>query len=134
VKVALDTNVLVSAFATRGLCADLLRVVLAEHQVVLGEAVLRETARVLATKFGVPADAVADVDAFLRQQAELVTDAPRLAIRMRDTDDIAILSEAVAGCAAVLVTGDQDLLAVAAKAPLQIVTPRGFWELLRSGG
>jgi len=29
VRVFLDTNVLVAAFATRGLCADLMRVVLA---------------------------------------------------------------------------------------------------------
>ena len=30
-------NVLVSAFATRGVCADVLRVVLAEHTLVTGE-------------------------------------------------------------------------------------------------
>ena len=31
-RVFLDTNVQVSAFATRGLCADVLRLVLAEHE------------------------------------------------------------------------------------------------------
>ena len=34
-KVLLDTNVLVSAFATRGLCADVLRLVLTEHEMVV---------------------------------------------------------------------------------------------------
>jgi predicted nucleic acid-binding protein len=38
---------------------------------------------------------------------------------------------AVAGAAAVLVTGDEDLLAVAAEAPIRILAPRSFWELLR---
>ncbi len=40
VRNALATTVLVSAFATRGLSADVLNAVLADHQLVLGEAVL----------------------------------------------------------------------------------------------
>lgn len=133
-KVSLDTNVLVSAFGTRGLCADILHVVLAEHELIIGEAVLTETRRVLTTKFGVPTATVDEVDALLRQQSRVVTDAPRVGMRLRDADDVLILSEAVAGGAEVLVTGDRDLLAVAGKAPLAIVTPRGFWEMARGGG
>lgn len=41
-RIFLDTNVLVAALATRGLCADLLRVVLREHQLVLSAQVLTE--------------------------------------------------------------------------------------------
>ncbi|HZL91991.1 MAG TPA: hypothetical protein VFB99_00055 [Vicinamibacterales bacterium] len=37
-KVFLDTNVLVSAFAARGICEDVLRIVLAEHQLVVARA------------------------------------------------------------------------------------------------
>jgi uncharacterized protein len=40
VRVALDTNVLVSAVATRGICADVLRVVLTEHELVVGARVV----------------------------------------------------------------------------------------------
>lgn len=131
-KVYLDTNVLVSAFATRGLCADILHAVMAEHQLIVGDAVLAEVRRVLRQKIRLPPAAVAEVEALLRQQGLPVTAAPPLAIRIRDADDLVILSEAVAGGADVLVTGDRDLLDIAAKAPLPIVTPRGFWELLRS--
>jgi hypothetical protein len=46
VKVFLDTNVLASGFATRGLCADVIRPVLAEH-VVTGSVVLKELARII---------------------------------------------------------------------------------------
>ena len=53
-RVFLDTNVLVSAFATRGLCADVLRVVLAEHTFITSEIVLREVSRVLRTRIGMP--------------------------------------------------------------------------------
>ena len=131
-KVYLDTNVLVSAFATRGLCADILHAVMAEHQLIVGEAVLAEVRRVLRQKIRLQPAAVSEVEALLRQQGLLVTDASPLTIKIRDADDLAIMSEAVAGGADVLVTGDRDLLDIATKAPLPIVTPRGFWELLRS--
>ena len=36
-KVFLDTNVLIIAFATRGLCADLMRLLLTEHELLTGE-------------------------------------------------------------------------------------------------
>jgi len=39
VKVFLDTNILVSGVATRGLCADVIRLVLAEHELITGEVV-----------------------------------------------------------------------------------------------
>lgn len=53
-KIFADTNVLVSAFTARGLCADLLEVILADHQLMTGEYVLNELERVLSTKPGVP--------------------------------------------------------------------------------
>jgi putative PIN family toxin of toxin-antitoxin system len=131
VKVFLDTNVLVSAFATRGLCADILYAVLAEHQLLIGDAVLAEVRRILRQKVRLSPATIAEVEAMFRQQGLLVVNAPPFTIKIRDPDDLAILSEAVAGGADVLVTGDRDLLDIAAKAPLPIVTPRGFWELLR---
>jgi predicted nucleic acid-binding protein len=33
----------------------------------------------------------------------------------------------------VLVTGDEDLLSVAGESVLRIVSPRAFWDLLRTG-
>ena len=132
-KVALDTNVLVSAVATRGLCADLFHATLAEHELVVGETVLAELRRVLRQKIRVPADTIDEMDAFLRRRAILVRAAPALAIKIRDSADMAVLAEAVAGGADVFVTGDRDLLDIAAKAPIPILTPRGFWERLRAG-
>jgi predicted nucleic acid-binding protein len=57
-RVFLDTNVLVSSFTTRGICADVVTVVVAEHQLVLGETVLVELTRVLAEKMKVPPSTV----------------------------------------------------------------------------
>jgi putative PIN family toxin of toxin-antitoxin system len=129
VRVFLDTNVLVSAFATRGLSADVLRLVLSEHTLITGEVVLRELTRVLTNRIGLPKSRVEDIVTFLREYE--VVPKPRVPsdVAIRDEDDRWILASAVAGAAEVLVTGDQDLLDVATAAPLKIVHPRGFWEL-----
>lgn len=133
-RVFLDTNILVSALATRGLCSDLLRVVIANHSLIAGETVLRELRRVLDEKFGVPRARIDAADEFLREAAVVVTEAAPIAIELVDPDDVPVLGEAVAGKADVLVTGDRDLLQVAGQAPMAIESPRGFWDALRSGG
>ncbi len=132
-KVFLDTNVFVSAFATRGLCADLFQVVIADHQLVMGETVLDELRRILSRKLRIAPGLIDEVEAFLRSQGEVVRDLPPVALNIRDLADRVVLAEAVAGGAEVLVTGDADLLSVAAGAPLPIVAPRAFWELLKAG-
>jgi len=131
VKVYLDTNVLVSAFAARGLCADLLRLLLAEHEVVTGEFNLIELRRVLVQRFKA-AKARADlVENLLRDQTVIPVPAALTSLKVRDPDDAWVLASAVAGGVDLLVTGDQDLLVLANRAPLPIVTPREAWERLR---
>ncbi len=128
-RVFLDTNVLVSAFATRGLCADVLRLVLAEHTLVTSDVVVRELERVLRSRIRLPRTKVEDIVAFLREHEVVPKPPVPSSLPIRDEDDRWVLASAVAGAAEVLVTGDSDLLNVAAQAPLKIVDPRGFWQL-----
>ena len=130
-KVFLDTNVLVSAVATRGLCAEVLHLVLAERDLILGERVLGELRKVLRQKIGLEAGAIADVETFFRRQGHVVRSKKPPSVRVRDVDDSYVLAEAIEAGVDVVVTGDRDVLQVAAKAPFPIVTPRGFWHLLR---
>lgn len=129
-RIFLDTNVLVSAVATRGLCADVLQAVLARHELILGETVLEELQRVLPEKFRVPLATTQEVIALLRREATVIGGAPPLGVAVRDPNDLPVLEQAVAGEADFLVTGDRDLLEIAA-VPVVIVSPRGFWERLR---
>ena len=131
-RIFLDTNVLVAAFATRGLCADVLRTVLAEHELLTGDVVLAELGDVLARRIKLPPAVVVDVIALLRAQDVIARPASPSDVLVRDPDDRWALASAVAGRADVLVTGDQDLLATADSAPLAILTPRGLWDRLRS--
>lgn len=128
-RVFLDTNVLVSAFATRGLAADVLRLVISEHTLVTGEVVLRELARVLTKRIRLPRPRVEDILEFLREHEVVPRPKAPSEVAIRDDDDRWVLASAVAGASDVLVTGDRDLLDVATMAPLKIVDPRGFWEM-----
>ena len=132
-RVFLDTNVLVAAFATRGLCADVMRAVLAEHQLITGEVVLAELRDVLDRRIKLPAAIVTDIMALLRAQEVVPKPRKPSDVPVRDPDDRWILASAIAGHADVLVTGDHDLLAVAEGVPLLILDPRGFWNLLSKG-
>jgi len=132
VRVLLDTNVLIAAFATRGLCADVLRTVLSEHELVVGATVLVELQRVLVAKLQLRDIQAKKIVSFVRDQAEVITAEQPAALPSTDNDDQWVLAAAVAGKVDVLVTGDQDLLNVAGKVEVPIVTPRGFWEQLKS--
>ena len=132
-RVFLDTNVLVAAFATRGLCADVVRTVLADHELITGDVVLGELRAVLEERIKLPGSTVTEIVALLRSQEVVPKPAEPSPLPIRDEDDQWIVASAVAGQADVLVTGDQDLLSVAEQSPVPIVSPRGFWEQLRFG-
>jgi len=131
VSVFLDTNVLAAAFATRGLCADLVRYVLAEHQLITGEVVLDELRDVLTGRFKLPAGTIRDILDLLRGQEVVARPKKPALMPARDADDAWILASAIEGRSDVLITGDRDLLDIAAAAPLPILSPRGFWEFVR---
>lgn len=131
-KVFADTNFLVSAFATRGLSAEVFQLILAEHQLMTGEFVLTELTRVLTEKLNVPERIVSDAENLLRRHhIEPLPDHPS-EVQVSDEDDRWVLESAIKANADVLITGDKDLLDVSNQVPqLKIVTPREFWELVQ---
>jgi uncharacterized protein len=131
VKVFFDTNVLISAFTTRGLSADLFRLVVAEHELLTGEVNLTEFRRVLRARFKVPPAEVVLVEDQLRTHTIVARPPAPSDLPLRDPDDAWVLASALAGGADLLVTGDKDLLSVVDQAPLPIVDPRGCWDRLR---
>jgi len=131
VRVFFDTNVLVSAFATRGLCADVFRVALSEHVIITGECNLVELRRVLSSKFKMPDPVIDDIEKFLREYEIVPVPKNGPPVSIRDPNDDSVLASAIAGKADVLVTGDSEMLELGNRFPISIVNPRGFWSMLR---
>jgi len=130
-RVFFDTNVFVSAFATRGLCADLFEVVLLEHELILGGNVLRELSKALRQKIKLPQRDCAAIVAFITDQAAQIVERSQPIAAAVDDDDAIVLGEAIGGHAHVFVTGDARVLALGHFEELQIISPRAFWEMLQ---
>lgn len=130
-RVFLDTNVLVSAYAARGICTDLVRFILAEHELLTGEVNLEESRRVLRDRFHAPLERLDAIESELRAETIVPRPPQPSPVPVRDPDDRWVLASAMSGGADLLVTGDQDLLAVASQVSIPIVDPRGCWDRLR---
>ena len=96
-KVFLDTNILVSATATRGLCADVLREVLSSHHLIVSDPLFIELKRILLDKFNVPGDLIAELIEILKQDAQVSIPADLPDIDIKDKDDLIILLSALNG-------------------------------------
>ena len=127
-KVFLDTNVIASATATRGLCADVLRTVIEHHDLVVSDHLFGGLRRILKNKFGASPDLIADVIWLLCQDTIKTETEPLHDVPLPDRADVAIVSCALNGAADVLVTGDKEMLDLDRVGSLEILSPRQFWD------
>lgn len=131
-RAVLDPNVLISAtLSSAGAPAELVRRWLdGEFELIVSTALLHELDRALAypkIRRRVPADDAKAFVELLEQSAELGDGAPAGSLHSRDPEDDYLLDLA-AFADAVLVSGDQDLLALGKKGPIK--SPRQFLDLL----
>lgn len=132
-RVVLDTNVVIAAAATRGLCEAVFELCLERHRLVSGEALLTEVERGLRDKLRLPPEIAAAYLRLLRETADIVAPAVIEPGVCRDPTDDIVIGVAVAGGADVIVSGDKDLLDVGQFATVRIVAPRAFWETASRG-
>ena len=130
-RVVLDTNVLLAAIATHGLCQALVTLVFRDHVVILSEHILGEVAKHYRGKFKATKRQADAAVAVLRANGEIVEPVTVPLGTVRDKDDLPVLGTAVAGSAAVLVTGDQELLVLGLFRGVAILSPRDFYDRLR---
>lgn len=129
-KVFLDTNVLISALATRGLCADLYERLLTEHEVFIGEPVVLEVLEILQRKFRATADLLEKVNAELRLMQVIPAQATAPVLLIRDIEDPWIIACALQAQVHYFVTGDAELLDLGMVDKLPIISPRTCWDKL----
>jgi uncharacterized protein len=131
VRVVLDTNVLLAAFATRGLCEAVFEACLASHEIIISDHILEELHRHLRGKFKTPPRQVDAVVALLHEHVTIIRPAKVPVGACRDRTDLAVLGTALAAEADCLVTGDRDLLELKVFHTIPILSPRAFHNRLR---
>ncbi len=130
-KAVFDTNVLVAAVLTDGVCAKLLRRARTRACALLvSDAILEELEQTLRKKFRLSsAEAVEVRAAVVEAASEVLKETAPIVPVCRDADDDKILACAVTAGAGFLVTGDADLLVLGSHAGTRILTPRAFESL-----
>lgn len=126
-----DTNVLVAAFVTEGICSKILmRGRKRQFHLIACPVILREFQHVLIKKFSVTRDeAQSALKIIIEVMHSIVRPSQSVQGICRNPDDDAILACALGAGAGYLVTGDMDLLELKIYKGIRIVTPRDF-ELL----
>lgn len=132
-KALLDTNVLIAAFVTEGICSRLLaRGRRKQFDLVACPFILEEFERVLSTKFHLSKVDVREVSGILLESIQSIIE-PTVTVKgiCRDPDDDVILACAATAKVDYLVTGDRDLLELKTFSGMRIIPPREFESLFR---
>ena len=128
-KVILDTNVIFSAFAARGLANAIFELCLDKHTIIISEHILLELQNNFQKKLKMPTDKVRLIIEYLREFCT-ISDYKRLDRKIcRDLDDAKILGLSEMTKPDYIITGDADLLVLKEYHAVPIITPREFWEV-----
>ncbi|MEW6558188.1 MAG: putative toxin-antitoxin system toxin component, PIN family [Elusimicrobiota bacterium] len=130
-KIVIDANVIIAAFATHGLCSDIFELCLVQHDIFLCDTLIQEVRNGLLKKIKVPRNIVENIVNFLESKIHRVKPSEVDKHICRDSKDIMVLGTAESINADIILTGDKDLLILKTYKNIKIVTPRQFLELLK---
>lgn len=137
--VAFDSNVWVSALATRGICADLVRLALRQHiegriALSISDAIEEETLRILRQKFHAPPELLDLTRQTLALPRRVTPVAWQPPADFPDPNDVSVIATALTAGADWFVTGDKALLELHRVEGLSLVSPRTAYLRLRGLG
>jgi len=127
-RILLDTNVLIAAFISHGVCSELLEHCSRRHILITSQFILEEFRGKLLEKFGFSDSEAQAAVRLLLTRMEVVAPPPLPTPACRDADDDNVLAAAIAGACDCIVTGDKDLLDLRAFQAIQIASPGQFWR------
>ena len=130
-KAVFDTNVLIAAFLTEGICAKLLvRARRRDFGLILCDGILQEFKGVLKKKFATSPHETSEALIILSEAAlEILGWTDSITPICRDSDDDLILVCSRDAVADYIVTGDEDLLVLKNYEGISIVSHREFEKL-----
>ncbi|MBF0570493.1 MAG: putative toxin-antitoxin system toxin component, PIN family [Candidatus Omnitrophica bacterium] len=128
-RVVLDSNVLVAAFATHGVCHELFEHCLKYTTILCGDFIAGEVERILIDKIKIPARKSSEIIRYLKSQAQWISPERVVVENLRDPNDHMIIATALSGEADYLITGDKDMLVLKKIKRTIIISPREYWIL-----
>lgn len=126
-----DTNVLIAAIITEGICSKLLhRARAREFSLVSCPFIIIELRRTLSKKLRLSHDEIVSaMEPISEAISKVIEHSIKVKDTCRDADDDNIIACAVAARAAYLVTGDSDLLDLKSYNSVKMIIPRDFEAL-----
>ncbi len=131
-RVILDTNVILAAFAGRGLANAVFELCLEKHEIIISEHILLELQNNLQKKLKMPKDKARKIIEYLSEFCTLSRYKKLDKVICRDPDDMRILGISEVTKPDYIITGDMDLLVLKEFHSIPIITPREFWEISKS--
>lgn len=128
-RVILDTNVILAAFAGRGLANAVFELCLDKHEIIISGHILSELQNNLRKKLKMPKEKVQKIVEYLKEFCTLSRYKELDKVVCRDPDDMKILGICDVIKPDYIVTGDMDLLILKEFHSIPIITPREFWEI-----
>lgn len=129
-KIFFDTNVIISAFITRGHASELFKHCLSIHECHTSDLVLAELEKNLRNKFKYSKVEIKVVLDFIKESLNIIKGYRKLEKMIcRDEDDDNILAASVSVKVDCIVTGDKDLKILKNFNGINIVSPKDFWTL-----
>ena len=130
-KAVFDTNVLIAAFLTEGVCSGLLiRARKQAFNLVLCDDIIREFEGILIKKFKLTSTDISEISAIVSEAAsEILHKLGPIPNICRDPNDDIIIACAIDAAADYIVTGDEDLLTLKRYKDIVIINPRNFEAL-----
>jgi len=128
-RVFFDTNVLIAAFISHGICAELFEHCLVGHTILTTKWILDEYHKSLKEKFAFDKHLTEKSLSFLKTNLTVVEEVQALEKKVyRDADDDNVIAGALSGKADCLITGDKDLLILKKFKKIPIISPKDFWK------
>jgi putative PIN family toxin of toxin-antitoxin system len=131
VKAVFDTNVLIAAFLTEGLCSGLLlRARKQAFNLVLCDDIIGEFQGILTKKFKLSSSDISEITTIVTEaDSEILHQTGSIERICRDPNDDMVIACAVDSKADYIVTGDEDLLILKRYKDIVIINPRNFEAL-----
>ena len=128
-KIYFDTNVIISAFLTKGTSFEVIVDAIGFHEIYYTDFLIEELKKVFKEKFCFSKQSIDEKINFIKQYFIKGRNAIKLERICRDVSDNRILSDAIFNQIDLLVTGDSELLEIKQYKRLKIISPDEYWLL-----